>query len=74
LDRHVAHAGFPSSGARPAVLVRDKARSDQVRAILQSVVELGDRVAEVRVGSQQIDARIEATRSRRLSVPIGDAA
>ena len=32
----------------------------QVSAILQSLIELGDRVAEVRVGGQQIDARIEA--------------
>jgi methyl-accepting chemotaxis protein len=32
----------------------------QVSSILESLVELGDRVAEVRVGGQQIDARIEA--------------
>ena len=32
----------------------------QVSDILQSLIQLGDRVAEVRVGGQQIDARIEA--------------
>ena len=35
----------------------------QVGDILQSLIQLGDRVAEVRVGGQQIDARVEAAES-----------
>jgi methyl-accepting chemotaxis protein len=40
-----------------------KEQGEQFGVILESLVQLGDRVAEVRVGGQQIDARIGAAES-----------
>jgi len=50
-----------------AVSAGTRDQGAQVGAILQSIIQLGDRVAEVRVGGQQIDARIG-----RASMSLGE--
>ena len=61
-DQVAANAAGVSAGT--------KEQGEQFGAILESLVQLGDRVAEVRVGGQQIDARIGAAESA-LAAMIG---
>ena len=66
--RTVAHNAVELSGATAnvsesvaGVSERNAEQGQSVKSMLSSIAELGDRVSDVRVGSQQIDARIGAT-------------
>jgi methyl-accepting chemotaxis protein len=60
-DLSSATAHVAENVASVSVGTSDQGR--QITEILQSMVELGDRVADVRTGGQQIDARINAAES-----------
>ena len=64
----VSAAGLTDTTSRVArgvasVSVDTASQGEKVNAILESLIELGDRVADVRTGGQQIDARISAAKA-----------